>query len=107
MPFGNRVGTHKNNERLYAAMLDKLPEWLMPGGVALLYTMEFTLLKNLCANGQGLRSSPKRVRRRAGCFQVCFCCASGGKAQVKELNYHCDRKCLLKLRKINFYLHKH
>lgn len=47
LPFGNRVGTHKNNERLYAAMLDKLPEWLVPGGVALLYTMEFTLLKKL------------------------------------------------------------
>lgn len=28
-------------------MLDKLPEWLVPGGVALLYTMEFTLLKKL------------------------------------------------------------
>lgn len=47
LPFGNRVGTHKNNERLYAAMLDKLPEWLVPGGIALLYTMEFTLLKKL------------------------------------------------------------
>ncbi|MBS5879118.1 MAG: methyltransferase [Clostridium sp.] len=54
MPFGNRVGTHKNNERLYAAMLDKLPEWLMPGGVALLYTMEFTLLKKLVRERPGL-----------------------------------------------------
>jgi hypothetical protein len=38
---------------------------------------------------------------------VCFCCALGGKAQVKELNYHCDRKYLLKSRKIKFYLRKH
>lgn len=47
LPFGNRVGSHKDNERLYAGLLDKLPEWLVPGGIALLYTMEFTLLKRL------------------------------------------------------------
>ena len=35
-------------------MLDKLPEWLMPGGVALLYTMEFTLLKKLVRERPGL-----------------------------------------------------
>lgn len=47
LPFGNRVGTHANNERLYAGLLDKLPTWLNENGVAILYTMEFTLLKKL------------------------------------------------------------
>ena len=55
LPFGNRVGSHKGNERLYAAMLDKLLEWLAPGGIALLYTMEFTLLKKLVRERPNLR----------------------------------------------------
>ena len=46
MPFGNRVGSHENNTRLYGDFISKLPEWLKPGGIAVLYTMEFTLLKN-------------------------------------------------------------
>lgn len=53
LPFGNRVGTHTSNERLYAGLLDKLPTWLNENGVAILYTMEFTLLKKL------IRERPK------------------------------------------------
>ena len=53
LPFGNRVGTHANNERLYAGLLDRLPQWLNEDGVAILYTMEFTLLKKL------IRERPK------------------------------------------------
>ncbi len=55
LPFGNRVGTHKNNEQLYAALLDRLPKWLNPDGVAILYTMEFTLLKKLVRERAFLR----------------------------------------------------
>lgn len=47
LPFGIRVGTHAANEAMYAKLLDKLPVWLVPGGVAVLYTMEFTLMKRL------------------------------------------------------------
>lgn len=47
LPFGNRVSNHSENEALYAAMLDKLPDWMTPEGTAVLYTMEFTLLKKL------------------------------------------------------------
>ncbi len=54
MPFGNRVGTHSSNERLYAGLLPKLGEWLRPGGVAVLYTMEFTLMKRLVAENPHL-----------------------------------------------------
>ncbi|MBR4435496.1 MAG: methyltransferase domain-containing protein [Clostridia bacterium] len=47
LPFGNRVGDHSSCERLYKGLIDKLPSMLKKGGVAILYTMEFTLLKNL------------------------------------------------------------
>lgn len=47
LPFGNRVGDHSSCERLYKGLIDKLPLLLKKGGVAVLYTMEFTLLKKL------------------------------------------------------------
>lgn len=49
LPFGNRVGTHSSCEALYKGLLDRLPELVKKGGVAILYTMEFTLLKRLIA----------------------------------------------------------
>lgn len=47
LPFGNRVGTHSSCESLYKGLLEKLPQLVKKGGVAVLYTMEFTLLKRL------------------------------------------------------------
>ena len=47
LPFGNRVGTHSSCERLYEGLLDRLPQLVRRDGIAILYTMEFTLLKNL------------------------------------------------------------
>lgn len=47
LPFGNRVGTHSSCETLYRGLLNKLPELVKKGGIAILYTMEFTLLKKL------------------------------------------------------------
>lgn len=47
LPFGNRVGDHSSCEKLYAGLLAKLPQLVKKGGVAILYTMEFTLLKCL------------------------------------------------------------
>jgi 23S rRNA G2445 N2-methylase RlmL len=44
MPFGNRVGTHATNEVLYREFAKLLPRLLTPGGVAVLYTMEYKLL---------------------------------------------------------------
>ncbi|HWR18414.1 MAG TPA: HEAT repeat domain-containing protein [Clostridia bacterium] len=55
LPFGNRVGTHQQNERLYKAFVTRLSEWLKPNGVAVLYTMEFTLLKNLIRETPALK----------------------------------------------------
>ena len=47
LPFGNRVGDHSSCERLYKGLLGKLPQLVKKGGTAILYTMEFTLLKRL------------------------------------------------------------
>ena len=44
LPFGNRVGTHGNNERLYRAIFVNMKAWLRQGGIALLYTMEAKLV---------------------------------------------------------------
>ncbi len=65
LPFGSRVGTHKDNERLYAGLVEKLPEWLAPGGTAILYTMEYTLLKRCLALQQSLVPAGK-ARTQAG-----------------------------------------
>lgn len=55
LPFGNRVGTHKENEALYFALCEKLNEWLAPGGVAVLYTMEYSLLSRCLKKQPGLK----------------------------------------------------
>lgn len=55
LPFGNRVGTHQDNERLYAKLCAMLPEWLATGGIAVLYTMEYTLLHRCLSKQKGLR----------------------------------------------------
>lgn len=47
LPFGNRVGDHSSCEKLYSGLLAKLPKLVKKGGIAILYTMEFTLLKRL------------------------------------------------------------
>ncbi len=47
LPFGNRVGSHENNTALYRKLVSNLPNWLRPGGVAILYTMEIQLLQQL------------------------------------------------------------
>lgn len=47
LPFGNRVGTHSGCEMLYSGLLDRLPQLVKRGGIAVLYTMEFTMLKRM------------------------------------------------------------
>lgn len=53
LPFGSRVGSHRNNEALYARFLKRLPHLLRNGGVAVLYTTEGKLLERL------LREDPR------------------------------------------------
>lgn len=65
LPFGNRVGTHKENTELYLGLMKKLTEWLAPGGVAVLYTMEYELLKRLVKKTKGL-AFENETRTEAG-----------------------------------------
>lgn len=55
LPFGNRVGSHSDNKMLYSGILDMLPKWLRKGGKAVLYTMEYNLLKRLISRRPGLK----------------------------------------------------
>ncbi|MDO4572101.1 MAG: methyltransferase domain-containing protein, partial [Clostridia bacterium] len=65
LPFGNRVGTHESNRRLYAGFLDRLPLLITDGGLALLYTMEYRLLTELIKKRPALRLTDAR-RTEAG-----------------------------------------
>jgi len=45
LPFGNRVGNHESNVKLYHELIRRLPEFVKPGGIAVFYTMEGKLLE--------------------------------------------------------------
>ena len=65
LPFGNRVGSHRQNEQLYAHFVQKLPSLLADGGAAVLYTADGRLLERL------LRANPRlellgSIRTEAG-----------------------------------------
>lgn len=65
LPFGNRVGTHSSCEALYSGLLDRLPQLVRSGGVAVLYTMEFTMLKRMIKERPNLEIL-KQERTEAG-----------------------------------------
>lgn len=65
LPFGIRVGTHDNNERLYRKLVQNLPNWLVPDGIAILYTTEGRLLSSLLRSAREL-TLVKTVRIGAG-----------------------------------------
>ena len=54
LPFGNRVGNHEDNTRLYDRFVGRLSTLLAPGGTAVLYTMEYKLLKSCLGRARGL-----------------------------------------------------
>ncbi len=65
LPFGNRVGSHKENEALYARFLKRLPFYLADGGAAVLYTADAKLLERLIRENPQLTLREKR-RTAAG-----------------------------------------
>lgn len=65
MPFGNRVGSHRENETLYARFLKHLRYLLNDGGVTVLYTADAKLLERLIDKEPDLRLLEKR-RTSAG-----------------------------------------
>ena len=65
MPFGNRVGSHRNNETLYARFVRRLPNLIKADGVAVLYTADAKLLERMITQNGALRLTEKR-RTAAG-----------------------------------------
>ncbi len=65
LPFGNRVGSHKENEALYARFLRRLPYYMNEQGVAVLYTADGKLLERLIRENPQLALREKR-RTAAG-----------------------------------------
>ena len=65
MPFGNRVGSHKENETLYARFVRHLPNLIRADGVAVLYTADAKLLERLIAQSPALLPIEKK-RTAAG-----------------------------------------
>lgn len=47
MPFGNRIGSHAENEILYTEFINMLPKLVKKGGLVVIYTMEKMLMGNL------------------------------------------------------------
>jgi len=65
LPFGNRVGSHENNEQLYRSFIGLLPKWLAKDGFALLYTVESNLLER-CIRHTPELTVRERMRTEAG-----------------------------------------
>lgn len=65
LPFGNRVGNHAENLKLYRGLTERLPRWVRPGGTAVLYTMEGKLLEQCLYSQRRLRIL-RRCRVEAG-----------------------------------------
>ena len=65
LPFGNRVGSHKENEMLYARFVRRLPNLIRKDGVAVLYTADAKLLERLLKQSGALRLIEKK-RTAAG-----------------------------------------
>ena len=68
LPFGNRVGSHRDNERLYAAFVHKLRYLVADGGTALLYTADGKLMERLLQNEKSVERI-ETLRTEAGGLQ--------------------------------------
>ncbi len=72
LPFGTRVGSHDNNEKLYKALVRRLPDWLCPHGFAFLYTTEVTLLSRLLQASPTLQVMAKYKTQSGGLYPCWF-----------------------------------
>ena len=72
LPFGNRVGNHEDNTRLYDRFVKRLPELLSPGGTAVLYTMEHKLLKGCLDRARGLTLREQKRTEAGGLLPWIF-----------------------------------
>lgn len=67
MPYGLRVSTHKNNERLYSAFMERIPQLLNPNGRVILLTADYMLLKQV-AKSANLKLIDEYVINNGGLY---------------------------------------
>ncbi|MDD3400016.1 MAG: methyltransferase domain-containing protein [Eubacteriales bacterium] len=72
LPFGNRVGTHKDNMILYRSFCHRILQLLKPNGVAALYTMEYRLLEESIKREPKLRLLDSRRTEAGGLLPWLF-----------------------------------
>ncbi|MEA4854616.1 MAG: methyltransferase [Christensenella sp.] len=72
MPFGLRVGSHAQNERLYRSYFRILPEILTPGGIAVLYTHEKRLVEELVSSGNTFEVLKKATFDAGGLYPAVY-----------------------------------
>ena len=72
LPFGNRVGSHEDTTRLYDRFVRRLPDLLSPGGTAVLYTMEYKLLKACLDRARGLTLRAQKRTEAGGLLPWIF-----------------------------------
>ena len=86
LPFGSRVGTHRENETLYARFLKRLPYYLNDGGVAVLYTADARLLERLIKENPHLSLREKRRTAAGGLSPWIFTVDKTAKAFYTDRN---------------------
>ncbi len=72
LPFGNRVGSHEINLALYHELVIRIPDWVKPGGIAVLYTMEGRLLEKELRSAPNLKIMRKTMVEAGGLQPVVF-----------------------------------
>ena len=86
LPFGTRVGSHKENETLYAKFLRRLPYFLNDGGKAVLYTADAKLLERLIKENPKLSLCEKRRTAAGGLSPWIFIIDKTAKASYTDRN---------------------
>ncbi|MFI5728504.1 hypothetical protein ACIA49_00165 [Kribbella sp. NPDC051587] len=66
LPFGKRVGSHRDNQRLYPAALGEIARVLTNDGRAVLMTEDKRLLQDAVAGVRGLKIVRERLLRYGG-----------------------------------------
>ena len=86
LPFGNRVGTHRGNEQLYARFVRRLPNLLREGGAAVLYTADAKLLERLIRENPRLALREKRRTAAGGLSPWIFTVDKCGTSPYNDRN---------------------
>ncbi len=86
LPFGTRVGSHRENETLYARFLKRLPYYLNDSGVAVLYTADARLMERLIRENPHLHLLEKRRTAAGGLSPWIFTVDKSEKASYTDRN---------------------